>query len=131
MSLIYNKLERYDNTSRFLLTTEGNVTDPTSLRRLLQLGIQTRVYNPRSNDRGFHLKSYLFAKEDSKTLIIGSSNISSRAFGEVHEMAVEIDAKNEGKIVSEYTNNFDLLWDDPRTCNLTEEFIEKYEKIFN
>lgn len=130
LSLIYKRLKVFDSNSRMIVTTEGCVTDPKSLRSLLDLPIRVKVYSPNANDRGFHLKSYMFYKNERRSLVIGSSNISARAFGEVHEMIVEIEADKNGEIVDEYASVFDELWNDPLTVNLSEKFILKYEKEY-
>ncbi|HHW79957.1 MAG TPA: DEAD/DEAH box helicase family protein [Acholeplasmataceae bacterium] len=131
LQLIYDKFKRFDNTSRMILTTEGLVTDPRSLRSLLELGIQVKIYDPFVNSDGFHLKSYFFEKDNDVTLLVGSSNISSRAFGKVHEMVIEVESKQDGQIVEEYQNTFDEIWESNSAIKLTEEFIEGYTIVYN
>ncbi len=130
LQLIQKELSRYDSYSRMLLTTEGYVTCPASLRRLLDMNLTVKVYDPQSNNYGFHLKTYMFYTEDKRNLVVGSSNISARAFGRVHEMVVDIDASKEGSIVDSYSNTFESLWNDHRSIELTETFIDRYEKEY-
>lgn len=131
LSLIYEELKRFDERSKILLTTEGYVTDPRSLKQLLKLNLEVKVYDPyKIETKGFHLKSYSFLKNDKTTIIIGSNNISARAFGLAHEMAVEIDSKDEGLFVEKYNEAFNKLWSDPASKKLTEDFIEKYEEAY-
>lgn len=127
LSLIYNDLKKYDKNSRIILTTEGFVTDCRSLRKLLELDMQVKLYIPNRKDDGFHLKTYKFETEYEDILLIGSSNISSRAFGLVHEMAIEVSSMKNGYIVEEYDNVFDSLWNSERSINLTNEYIDVYE----
>lgn len=131
LQLIINGFKKYDENSRLILTTEGLVTDPRSLRALLDLNISVKVYDPFVNSDGFHLKSYLFEENNKSTLLIGSSNISSRAFGKVHEMVMEVEANNDGQIVDEYKNTFDDIWNNPAAIDLTEDFILKYAEVYN
>lgn len=131
LSLIYNHLKKFDKNSRILVTTEGFVTDPQSLRRLMELELQVRVYEPYTRDsKGFHLKSYHFGKDDHSTILIGSNNISARAFGLAHEMAVEVDSNEEGMFINKYEEVFDHVWNDPSSQPLTEEFIKGYEEFY-
>src|SRR5690554_646919 len=131
LSLIYKYLEKFDKNSRILVTTEGFVTDPRSLRKLLELGLSVKVYNPyNANSKGFHLKSYHFVKKDYSTILIGSNNISARAFGLAHEMAVEIDSNEEGLFIEKYQDIFDSIWNDPSSVELTETFIKGYEDVY-
>ncbi len=128
--LIYKDLERYDASSRMIITTEGFVTDPRSLEKLLELKISVKVYDPSKGDKGFHLKSYMFEKGKNRSIIIGSSNISNRAFGLVHEMAVEINASEKGYIVDEYSKIFEDIWDDEKSIVLDRQFVEGYKSLY-
>ncbi|HHW69031.1 MAG TPA: DEAD/DEAH box helicase family protein [Tenericutes bacterium] len=130
LSLIYDDLKKFGSDSRLLLTTEGMVTDPRSLKKLKELNMKTKVYVPNSDSKGFHLKTYMFENGDNRTLLIGSSNISARAFGMVHEMAVEIDANKKGYIVEKYNNVFCELWHNNCSEELTDTFIESYTDIY-
>ena len=102
LQLIYENLKKFKDNSRMIITTEGLVTDPRSLRALLKLDIEVKVYDPYVNSDGFHLKSYFFERDNNVTLLVGSSNISSRAFGKVHEMVIEVESNEDGQIVEEY-----------------------------
>ncbi|VEU79905.1 DEAD/DEAH box helicase family protein [Haploplasma axanthum] len=131
LSLIYDHFKKFDKTSRLLITTEGLVTDILSLQKLLELDLSVKVYNPYRNDKGFHLKTYFFEKEELRTLIVGSNNISSRALGIVHEMAIEVDSSKDGYIVDKYGETFENLWNDQLSVDLTEDFILGYSEIYN
>lgn len=129
-SLLKEHLKKFDSKSRFILTTEGFVTDPNSLRELLELDIQVKLYSPDAEGRGFHLKSYLFEKDDERKLLIGSNNISLRALGEVHEMAMEVEANKDGYVIEKYSQTFNEIWEDSNALFLTEELINNYAEIF-
>lgn len=131
LSLIHEGLKKFDSKSRIIVTTDGTVTDIRSLEALKELSISSKVYDPEFGDMGFHLKSYFGENSKEKTLLIGSSNISLRAFGFVHEMGVEIKAKDEGEIVKEYRDTFDMIWNDKSSKFITEEFINEYKEKFN
>lgn len=132
LALIKEELLKLNSDSRILVTTEGFVTDPTSLEFLNKLSVTVKVYNPHElKTKGFHLKTYCFSKDEHKTILIGSNNISARAFGLAHEMMVEIDSHNNGYIVSEYERVFEELWNDPISEPLTEKLIETYKTRFS
>ncbi|NLV90651.1 MAG: DEAD/DEAH box helicase family protein [Tenericutes bacterium] len=130
LSLIYDDLKRFDSGSRLLLTTEGMVTDPRSLQKLSELNMQVKVYVPLNGAKGFHLKTYSFENNAKRTLLIGSSNISSRAFGLVHEMAVEIDADSKGYIVEKYNEAFEQLWNDQYSDFVSQQYIDGYKELY-
>ncbi len=131
LQLIIDHFKKYDHNSRMIITTEGLVTDPRSLRALYNLNIKVKVYDPNITENGFHLKSFLFSQNEKSTLLVGSSNISSRAFGKVHEMLIEVDAFNEGKLIDEYQNTFEEIWNNKSAVFLTKEFIENYTEMYN
>jgi len=131
LSLIYQDLKKFNSDSRIIVTTEGMVTDPRSLKKLLELPIESKVYTPRLGDKGFHLKTYLGEGEDQYKIILGSSNISARAFGLVHELAVEINSKKDGYIIEEHTDIFNNIWEDPLSKTITTELIKQYTQFFN
>lgn len=130
LSLIYDDLKKFDSNSRLLLTTEGMVTDPRSLQKLSELNMQVKVYVPFNGAKGFHLKTYFFENDTKRTLLIGSSNISARAFGLVHEMAVEIDADSKGYIVEKYNEVFEQLWEDEYSEFLSKQYIDGYKILY-
>jgi len=127
LQLLITSLEKFNTDSRLITTIDGYVTDPTSLSKLLDLNIKTKVYAPKESDKGFHLKSYAFKSNNNVKLMIGSANISSRAFAKAHEMMVEIDANESGHIIKEYSDAFNDLWEDQASIDLTIEFISQYE----
>ncbi len=126
LSLIYSSLKKFDDNSRIIVTTEGEVTDPRSLRALKELPIQSKVYDPSKGEMGFHLKTYLGENNENSTLLIGSSNISSRAFGLVHEMAMEVKANCEGQVIKEYKETFENLWNNSSSKQITDKLISDY-----
>jgi len=130
LQLIYENLKKFSSDSRFILTIEGFVTDPISLEKLNNLDMQVKIYAPTEKGKGFHLKTYMFERSDERKILVGSANISSRAFGLVHEMAIEVDAKKEGYIVEEYNNIFEDLWNDKFSDNLNDEYVIGYREIY-
>ncbi len=130
LSLIYDELKKFDSTSRLVLTIDGNVTDILSLNKLNELSMQVKVYSSYGNHQGFHLKSYLFEQEDKSTLFIGSANISSRAFGMVHEMGTEINSDKNGYIIDKYNEEFTNLWENDFSRTLSTDLILEYSDFY-
>lgn len=130
LSLILEDLKKFDGKSRIIITTEGLVTDIKSLETLKNLEITSKVYDPQMGDMGFHLKSYFGEGSKENIILVGSSNISLRAFGLVHEMGIEVKANKEGKIVEEYVNTFEEIWNDKSSKFITEDFINQYKEKY-
>lgn len=130
LSLLIEDLKKFDSTSRIIVTTEGFVTDIKSLEALKDLEITTKVYEPENGQMGFHLKSYFGETLEENIILVGSSNISIRAFGLVHEMGIEVKAKKDGKIVEEYKDTFETIWNDKSSKIITEEVIREYKEKY-
>lgn len=117
------------SNSRFITTTDGYVTDPTALEKLYELsGVEVRVFVPEMPGSGFHAKTYLFKNGDNNELLVGSANISNRAFGSVHEAGLFINIKEQGDLFKKYQDNFDRLWATSKV--LTPEFINNYREEY-
>lgn len=110
-------------------------TDPDALLRLLDLDgkIICRVYEADRNDakqlapNSFHPKAYIFRHRDgSCAAFIGSSNLSEMALMSGVEWNYRaLDSKDPSGL-REAFDAFDRLFNDPRTAELTPDWIERY-----
>jgi len=131
LSGLQRLIENMENKdgSRFLTTIDGYVTTPEALKVLLNIpGVETRVFVPKRKTVGFHAKTYMFHNETNQRIMVGSANISNRAFGSVHETSLMVDIENKGELYKRYQNNFNDIWNVSQ--ELTKEFIDEYQKIF-
>lgn len=117
---------------RILTSDYLDITDPNALRLLILLqeqGAQVRIFE--SGGRSFHLKAYLFAHfPDASalhgTVFIGSSNISRPALTDGLEWNYRVDYPGDDGFL-EARARFEELFRDPRTVELTDAWIERYE----
>lgn len=110
-------------------------TDPDALLRLLDLSgtVRCRVYEADQNDAkrlasaSFHPKAYIFRHRDgSCAAFIGSSNLSEMALKSGIEWNYRaLDSKDPSGL-REAFEAFDRLFNDPRTVELTPDWIEEY-----
>jgi len=110
-------------------------TDPDALLRLLDLAgnVRCRVYEADRNDAkrlstsSFHPKAYIFQHRDgSCAAFIGSSNLSEMALKSGIEWNYRaLDSKDPSGL-REAFDAFDRLFNDPRTVELTPDWIETY-----
>jgi len=116
---------------RILTSDYLDVTDPEALRLLILLqsqGARIKVFE--SNEQGFHMKAYLFAHfrngQLHGTAFIGSSNISRQALTDGLEWNYRIDYPGDEGFL-EARKQFEILFANPRSVELSDEWINAYE----
>lgn len=117
---------------RILTSDYLDITDPKALRLLILLqaqGARVRIFE--AGSRSFHLKAYLFTHFPSPsalhgTVFIGSSNISRTALTDGLEWNYRVDYPGDDGFL-EARARFEELFRDPRTVDLTDAWIERYE----
>lgn len=134
LNLILDKLSNFKHPQNITILTSNYLksTEPRALKKLLNLkknGSKIYVFDSLGSNQNFHIKSYYFEnkKDNFFNCIIGSSNISAAAFQKSHELNVEIKDKN---FAEEYKKIILNLLDNPHTLQLSEEFINSYEKVY-
>lgn len=129
---------RLNGPARLRIVTSDylDVTDPEAVRLLMLLqeqGAQVRVFEATSSS--FHMKAYLFSRftDDGQdvgrvrgTAFIGSSNISRQALKDGLEWNYRIDYPGDNGFL-EARARFEALFHDPRTIELDDAWIDRYE----
>ena len=135
LGLILDKLKKFHDPSNITIITSNYLksTEPKALRKLLDLkslGSKIYLFDSLTSNESFHIKSYYFENERNNffSCIIGSSNISVRAFKLSHELNIEIKDKN---ISQEYKEKMLNFLSNPYLLDLTEKIICDYEKIYD
>ena len=107
---------------KILTGTYLNFNSPRAFRRLLALpNVEARVFNGE-----LHAKGYLFKRQDSYHLIVGSSNLTDNALTRNQELNLSITSMQNGKLVHDTQREFNRLWTHERCSPLTEEWIAEY-----
>ncbi|KIN89565.1 DUF3427 domain-containing protein [Thauera sp. SWB20] len=117
---------------RILTSDYLDITDPSALRLLVLLqaqGARVRIFE--AGSRSFHLKAYLFTHFPSPSALhgsvfIGSSNISRPALTDGLEWNYRIEYPGDDGFL-EARARFEEIFRDPRTVELTDAWIERYE----
>lgn len=123
-----------DSRVRVLTSDYLDITDPEALRLLLLLqesGAVVRVFSTESQG-SFHLKAYLFARVEggqllSGTAFVGSSNISKQALQHGLEWNYRVVFPKDAGYL-EARSRFEELFVHPQSIELTDSWIEAYEK---
>ena len=126
--------DSHRKTARIRILTSDylDVTDPEALRLLLLLqeqGAEVRVFETKGIS--FHMKAYLFARSTQNgqqhgTAFIGSSNISRQALTDGLEWNYRVDYPEDDGFL-ETRNQFETVFQDPRTRPLNDAWIDAYE----
>jgi superfamily II DNA or RNA helicase/SAM-dependent methyltransferase len=132
---LVSALQRESDPARIRILTSDylDITDSEALRKLVLLhdhGAQVGVYQSRGSS--FHLKAYLFAgyADDQQMwgrAFIGSSNISRQALQDGLEWNYQVDFPPDSGYL-EAASRFDELLKHPNVVELTDDWIDEYEK---
>ena len=122
-----DELEKQGIQGKIITSVYLNITDSKALRKLLSYkNIKVKIYN--NSSESFHTKAYLFEKEKYHSVIIGSSNISQSALYSAEEWNVKLTDSCFFNIYEKSLNQFEKLWHSNEAIELTEDFIDEYEK---
>ena len=122
-----DELEKQRIQGEIITSVYLNITDSKALRKLLSYkNIKVKIYN--NSSESFHTKAYLFEKEKYHSVVIGSSNISQSALYSAEEWNVKLTDSSFFNIYGKSLNQFEKLWHSNEAIELTQDFIDEYEK---
>jgi len=122
-----DELEKQGIQGEIITSVYLNITDSKALRKLLSYkNIKVKIYN--NSSESFHTKAYLFEKEKYHSVVIGSSNISQSALYSAEEWNVKLTDSSFFNIYRKSLNQFEKLWHSNEAIELTQDFIDEYEK---
>lgn len=123
--------EMLNRSGRLRLVTSDylDVTDPTTLRRLMDMegDADLRVFE--AAKVGFHPKSWVFHLEDqSGVAIVGSSNLSETALRTGVEWNYRVCSPESGEGWQDVLDGFETLIQRPEVRPLDHDWIDQYER---
>ena len=122
-----DELEKQGIQGEIITSVYLNITDSKALQKLLSYkNIKVKIYN--NSNESFHTKAYLFEKEKYHSVVIGSSNISQSALYSAEEWNVKLTDSSFFNIYGKSLNQFEKLWHSNEAIELTQDFIDEYEK---
>ena len=124
---ILKELEERGVHGRVLTTDYLGFNSPKVLEDLGSLNnIDLKVYcTTQGSNHGFHTKGYIFKKDESYQIIVGSSNLTINAFKKNREWNTRSEAHCDDTYAREITEEFDLYWNSEFAIPY-EEFIPWY-----
>lgn len=122
---IFKELENKGIKGKILTTNYLLFSDPKAIKILDEFNnIEVKMYM--ANDNGFHTKGYIFKKDKSCNIIIGSSNLTGNAMCVNEEWNSCITSSIDSSFAIDILNRFDSLWNNDHSM-LVNSIIEKYE----
>ena len=120
------ELHQREIKGRIVASNYLNFTQPLALERLINNfpNIEVRV----AEVGDFHAKGYLFRKNQTYNMIIGSSNLTSAALSKNKEWNLKIVAKEESYIMRSALREFQSEFD--KATPVTNDWIDVYRKIY-
>ncbi len=114
--MVLKELEEKGIKGKILTTDYLTFTEPKALEKLQSLkNIELRMYCTANDDDGFHTKGYLFRKDSSWSIIIGSSNLTKNALTVNKEWNARLISTGEGEFRENIMSEFMNLWESERT----------------
>lgn len=121
-------LENRGVKGRILTTNYLNFTEPRALSKLQALSnLELRMYD--AKNVGFHTKGYIFKKEEVYRIIVGSSNMTSKALTINKEWNSKIISTSQGEFADGILNEFESLWNADATESF-DDFIGRYTEEY-
>ena len=147
--MVLKELEKKGVPGKVLTTDYNMFTDPTALDTLASLSnIELRMYHENAinysdlvldNNRpnvdtdkiGFHTKGYIFEKDETYTILIGSSNMTGKALSVNKEWNTKIISTSKGEVYQNVYKSFQDLWNDKEHTREYADFIDEYRTKYN
>lgn len=128
---ILKELEERGVHGRVITTDYLGFNSPKVLEDLGSLkNIDLKVYcTTRGSNHGFHTKGYIFKKEESYQIIVGSSNLTINALKKNREWNTRSEARCDDTYAREITEEFDLYWNSEFAIPY-EAFIPWYRPLW-
>lgn len=127
ITLILNELQELQEKGikgKIITGDYLNFTTPEALKKLMSFKNIKIKLNQNGN---LHAKGYLFSKEETSTLIIGSTNITQTALTTNQEWNTMSTVSNNDDLYLQYKKEFLITWNQSESI---EEVIEGYEKKY-
>ena len=128
---VLKDLENRNIKGQILTTDYLTFSEPRALEKLEKFSnITLKMYvtkNPKKGEKtGFHTKGYIFRKDESYQIIIGSSNLTQSALTYNKEWNTKLDSSENEKFAKDVLHEFNILWNSENS-KLYSEYKAIYE----
>lgn len=119
------ELEEQNIKGKILASQYLNFTQPKALEKLLQFeNIQLRMVV----DGNLHSKGYIFKKEATFNLIVGSSNLTQEALSYNNEWNIKVSSMEQGSLIKDTLSEFERIFESAEIVDA--EWINAYSNIY-
>ena len=127
---VLKDLENRAIKGQILTTDYLTFSEPRALEKLSKFkNITLKMYitaNAKVREHsGFHTKGYIFKKDESYQIIIGSSNLTQSALTYNKEWNTRLDSKENEKFVKDVLHEFNSLWNSE-----SAKFYDDYKSVY-
>ena len=123
----FKYLKDHDIKGKILASQYQNFTQPKALRKLMSFpNIELRIVT--EDQMKMHSKCYIFEREGTYDIIIGSSNLTNNALCSNGEWNLKFNSKDSGEVVSSIINEFNHIFE--YSTKITEDWIDQYSEIY-
>lgn len=120
------ELEKRNIRGKIITSQYLNFTEPKALVRLLAFkNIELRILT----DGNLHSKGYIFRKDNTYSLIVGSSNLTQQALGYNKEWNMKVSSMDKGSLIQETLVEFEETFQYASPVDL--QWINEYSKIYS
>lgn len=121
-------LQEKNITGDILTTDYLYFNQPKALQELQQYpNLNIRIYTKEN----FHIKGYIFEKNDYYTLIVGSNNLTQTALKANKEWSLKINSLANGSLINNTLSQFQQMWQEamPLTDIWLKQYADKYHSL--
>ena len=123
---ILKELEAKGVKGKIVASQYQNFTEPKALERLISLAnLDVRIVV----ENNFHAKGYIFKKNDTYSLIVGSSNLTQNALSYNKEWNIKLTSLENGSLLTETISEFNKTFDNATVVD--KYWISEYQKIYD
>ena len=123
---VLKELETKGVKGKIVASQYQNFTEPKALERLISLtNLDVRIVV----ENNFHAKGYIFKKDDTYSLIVGSSNLTQNALSYNKEWNIKLTSLENGSLLTETISEFKKTFENATVVD--KSWISEYQKIYD
>ena len=125
------ELEQKGIPGRILTTDYLAFSEPRALQVLAEFdNIEVKMFVTEHKKEGFHTKGYIFKKEETYQIIVGSSNMTLSALTTNREWNTKIVSTEQGEYTRNIVNEFEELWNAEQALPFANllDFIQNFTR---